>query len=119
MCGIYTSCRCAGGHAAHFANVLQRSPFFRCLFLALTVEDGVSLRSPAPEAAAPVPDVCPPLRACPATCSQERAPTSVAYAETQSMFLDSLAGDAAWLGRFARNRWVGWVGAWHCLRLVG
>ncbi|KAL4458233.1 hypothetical protein ABPG75_013098 [Micractinium tetrahymenae] len=52
-----------GGHAAHFANVLQRSPFF----------------------------------------SQERAPTSVAYAETQSMFLDSLAGDAAWLGRYALN----------------
>lgn len=36
--------------------------------------------------------------------SQERAPTSVAYAETQSMTLDSLAGDAAWLGRYARNR---------------
>lgn len=36
--------------------------------------------------------------------SQERAPTSVAYAENQSMFLDSLAGDAAWLGRFARSR---------------
>ncbi|PSC69592.1 peptidase M3 [Micractinium conductrix] len=52
-----------GGHAAHFANVLQRSPL----------------------------------------ASQERAPTSVAYAETQSMFLDSLAGDAAWLGRYARN----------------
>ena len=28
--------------------------------------------------------------------SQERAPTSVAYAELQSMFLDSLVGDAAW-----------------------
>ncbi|KAF8067346.1 pam-b [Scenedesmus sp. PABB004] len=53
-----------GGHAAHFANVQQRSPFF----------------------------------------SQERAPTSVAYAENQSMFLDSLAGDAAWLGRFAVSR---------------
>lgn len=36
-------------------------------------------------------------------CSQERAPTSVAYAETQSMTLDSLAGDAAWMGRYARN----------------
>jgi hypothetical protein len=36
--------------------------------------------------------------------SQERAPTSVAYAETQSMTLDSLAGDAAWLGRYARSR---------------
>lgn len=53
-----------GGHAAHFANVDQHSPFF----------------------------------------SQERAPTSVAYAENQSMFLDSLASDAAWLGRYARDR---------------
>lgn len=52
-----------GGHAAHFANIDQRSPFF----------------------------------------SQERAPTSVAYAENQSMFLDSLAHDAAWLGRYARS----------------
>jgi hypothetical protein len=53
-----------GGHAAHFANVRQGSPFF----------------------------------------SQERAPTSVAYAENQSMFLDSLVDDAAWLGRYARDR---------------
>eukprot|EP00879_Flechtneria_rotunda_P031515 GHRR01034434.1.p1 GENE.GHRR01034434.1~~GHRR01034434.1.p1 ORF type:complete len:600 (+),score=162.71 GHRR01034434.1:561-2360(+) len=53
-----------GGHAAHFANVDQYSPFF----------------------------------------SQERAPTSVAYAENQSMFLDSLAGDAAWLSRYAVSR---------------
>lgn len=53
-----------GGHAAHFANVAQPSPFF----------------------------------------SQERAPMSVAYAENQSMFLDSYAKDAAWLGRYARNR---------------
>jgi hypothetical protein len=37
-------------------------------------------------------------------CLQERAPTSVAYAENQSMFLDSLAGDAAWLGRYAVSR---------------
>jgi Zn-dependent oligopeptidase len=35
--------------------------------------------------------------------SQERAPTSVAYAENQSMFLDSLVGDAAWLSRYAKN----------------
>lgn len=63
-----------GGHAAHFANVLQRSPFF----------------------------------------SQERAPTSVAYAETQSMFLDSLAGDAAWLGRYALNN-AGEVIPWAVL----
>ncbi|KAK3245048.1 hypothetical protein CYMTET_45365, partial [Cymbomonas tetramitiformis] len=50
-----------GGHAAHFANIDQGSPFF----------------------------------------SQERAPTSVAYAENQSMFLDSLVGDAAWLAKYA------------------
>eukprot|EP00998_Keelungia_sp_KM082_P007964 NODE_414_length_1972_cov_64.067751_g407_i0.p1 GENE.NODE_414_length_1972_cov_64.067751_g407_i0~~NODE_414_length_1972_cov_64.067751_g407_i0.p1 ORF type:complete len:644 (+),score=174.10 NODE_414_length_1972_cov_64.067751_g407_i0:29-1933(+) len=50
-----------GGHAAHFANIDQPSPFF----------------------------------------SQERAPTSVAYAECQSMFLDSLIGDADWLVRYA------------------
>mmetsp|Transcript_42996 Transcript_42996/g.133650 ORF Transcript_42996/g.133650 Transcript_42996/m.133650 type:complete len:632 (-) Transcript_42996:114-2009(-) len=36
--------------------------------------------------------------------SQERAPTSVAYAENQSMFLDSLCGDAAWRGRYCRDR---------------
>uniref|UniRef100_A0A7S1JHP8 Peptidase M3A/M3B catalytic domain-containing protein n=1 Tax=Eutreptiella gymnastica TaxID=73025 RepID=A0A7S1JHP8_9EUGL len=52
-----------GGHAAHFANIDQPSPFF----------------------------------------SQERAPMSVAYAENQSIFLEYLHEDAAWLGRFARN----------------
>lgn len=36
--------------------------------------------------------------------SQERAPTSVAYAENQSMFLDSLCGDAAWQARYCRDR---------------
>lgn len=50
-----------GGHAAHFANVQQPSPFF----------------------------------------GQERAPMSVAYAETQSMFLDALYEDADWRARFA------------------
>lgn len=35
--------------------------------------------------------------------AQERAPTSVAYAENQSMFLDSLVGDAAWRAKYARN----------------
>lgn len=53
-----------GGHAAHFANIDQGSPFF----------------------------------------SQERAPTSVAYAENQSMFLDALCDDAAWLGKYAVAR---------------
>ena len=52
-----------GGHAAHFANVVQNSPCF----------------------------------------SQEYAPTSMAYAETQSMFCDSLLSDADWLERYARN----------------
>jgi len=33
--------------------------------------------------------------------SQEFAPTSVAYAETQSMFVDSLLHDADWQGRYA------------------
>ena len=37
---------------------------------------------------------------------QERAPTSVAYAETQSMFLDSLASDADWMARYALDRSV-------------
>ena len=50
-----------GGHAAHFANVVQNSPCF----------------------------------------SQEYAPTSMAYAETQSMFCDSLVSDADWLMRYA------------------
>jgi Zn-dependent oligopeptidase len=36
--------------------------------------------------------------------SQERAPTSVAYAELQSMFLDSLVGDAEWRARYAVSR---------------
>lgn len=36
--------------------------------------------------------------------SQEFAPTSVAYAETQSMFMDSLLGDADWRARYATDR---------------
>jgi hypothetical protein len=52
-----------GGHAAHFANVVQNSPCF----------------------------------------SQEYAPTSAGYAETQSMFCDSVLDDADWLARYARN----------------
>jgi len=52
-----------GGHAAHFANVVQNSPCF----------------------------------------SQEYAPTSMAYAETQSMFCDSILEDADWLVRYART----------------
>ncbi len=40
----------------------------------------------------------------PAPCfSQEFTPTSVAMAETQSMFLDSLMDDPDWLVRYARN----------------
>ncbi len=40
----------------------------------------------------------------PAPCfSQEYAPTSVAFAETQSMFLDSLIEDADWQSRYARD----------------
>ncbi|MEW7867220.1 M3 family metallopeptidase [Aeromonas diversa] len=35
--------------------------------------------------------------------SQEFPPTSMAYAETQSMFCDSLLRDADWLKRYARN----------------
>ena len=35
--------------------------------------------------------------------SQEFPPTSMAYAETQSMFCDSLLNDADWLKRYARN----------------
>jgi len=36
--------------------------------------------------------------------SQEFAPTSAAFAETQSMFCDSLLSDADWLSRYARDR---------------
>jgi hypothetical protein len=50
-----------GGHAAHFANVVQNSPCF----------------------------------------SQEYPPTSMAYAETQSMFCDHLLTDADWMMRYA------------------
>jgi len=35
--------------------------------------------------------------------SQEFAPTSMAYAETQSMFCDSILGDADWLKLYAKN----------------
>ena len=35
--------------------------------------------------------------------SHEFAPTSVAYAETQSMFMESLLGDADWRARYARD----------------
>jgi hypothetical protein len=35
--------------------------------------------------------------------AQEFAPTSVAYAETQSMFCDSILSDADWLSRYAKN----------------
>jgi hypothetical protein len=35
--------------------------------------------------------------------SQEYPPTSMAYAETQSMFCDSLLDDGDWLTRYARN----------------
>lgn len=35
--------------------------------------------------------------------AQEFAPTSMAYAETQSMFCDSLLNDADWLKRYAKN----------------
>jgi oligoendopeptidase F len=35
--------------------------------------------------------------------SQEFAPTSMAYAETQSMFCDSLINDADWMKRYALN----------------
>jgi hypothetical protein len=41
----------------------------------------------------------------PAPCfSQEFAPSSVAFSETQSMFLDSLLGDADWQARYATTR---------------
>ena len=40
----------------------------------------------------------------PAPCfAQEFAPTSVAFAETQSMFLDSLINDADWMSRYAKT----------------
>lgn len=40
----------------------------------------------------------------PAPCfSQEFAPTSVGFSETQSMFLDSLLSDADWQARYARS----------------
>jgi Zn-dependent oligopeptidase len=41
----------------------------------------------------------------PAPCfAQEFAPTSVAFAETQSMFLDSLLDDADWQSRYAKTK---------------
>mmetsp|Transcript_29894 Transcript_29894/g.62093 ORF Transcript_29894/g.62093 Transcript_29894/m.62093 type:complete len:689 (+) Transcript_29894:84-2150(+) len=36
--------------------------------------------------------------------AQERSPTSVAYAELQSMFLDSLVGDADWMAKYAVSK---------------
>ena len=52
-----------GGHAAHFANVVQNSPCF----------------------------------------SQEYPPTSMAYAETQSMFCDHFLSDPDWMMRYAAS----------------
>jgi hypothetical protein len=41
----------------------------------------------------------------PAPCfAQEFAPTSVAFAEVQSMFLDSIIGDADWQTRYAKTK---------------
>ena len=36
--------------------------------------------------------------------SQEFPPTAMSYAETQSMFFDSMLGDADWLKRYAKDR---------------
>ncbi len=36
--------------------------------------------------------------------SQEYSPTSMAFAETQSMFMDHLVSDPQWLGRYARTK---------------
>jgi oligoendopeptidase F len=36
--------------------------------------------------------------------AQERSPTSVAYAELQSMFLDSLVADADWMAKYAISK---------------
>jgi len=46
--------------------------------------------------------------------AQERAPMSVAYAENQSMLMDSLVGDASWRGRYGRDR-EGKVVPWELL----
>ncbi|MDP8206257.1 MAG: M3 family metallopeptidase [Candidatus Electryonea clarkiae] len=41
----------------------------------------------------------------PSPCfSQEFAPTSIAFAETQSMFLDSIVNDADWLTLYSKNK---------------
>ena len=47
--------------------------------------------------------------------SQERAPTSVAYAENQSMFLDSFIDDAAWKGRYALSRYATYLNLRLCM----
>ena len=39
--------------------------------------------------------------------SQERAPSSVAYCENQSMFLDSIVGDANWRAKYALHGTTG------------
>jgi len=44
------------------------------------------------------------IKQCSPLFSQERAPSSVAYCENQSMFLDSLVDDAAWRARYARTK---------------
>ena len=67
------------GHAAHFANIRQPSPLFS---------------QATPTRPRRDPDATPGTSL--PSSPQERAPTSVAYAELQSMFLDSLVGDAAW-----------------------
>lgn len=132
-----------GGHAAHFANITQYSPLFsqvggsgsmgvcRC-------ESGVSRgvwvgrRSCGCNKGYDgwryctiLPGLCAPLlpptylQWVASALAQERAPTSVAYAENQSMFLDSLAGDADWLGRYAKSRWGPWLVAPAAGRTTG
>ena len=49
--------------------------------------------------------------------SQERAPTSIAYAETQAMFLDSLVSDASWRRRRTPSMRVVNVYPFSCTRI--
>jgi hypothetical protein len=87
-----------GGHAAHFANVSQGSPFFSqeraptSVVRAGCICASAAFDSHVTHASILTPPGLP------------RTQHNQAYAENQSMFLDSLVDDAAWLGRYARDR---------------
>ena len=113
-----------GGHAAHFANIVQGSPLFAQERAPFKKRDGTWVPSESNFTSLATPDEVGSGNTALTTLmhegghaahfanivqgsplfAQERAPFSVALAETQSMFLDALCEDAAWQARYAKDR---------------